>query len=202
MVKAVKEKCPSLRNLIVVRDEAPPGTLSLSKLMEGIPLGPRTDEYLSKSRPTPDDVLHLAPTGGTTGLPKLVPRTHNAHLCKSYYWARAQERGPKEVDLVVAPINHDAPQLSHLSFMALFGGTLVFCPFPRPRDILERLEREKITFSFMVPTLLTDLANEPGVEEFDFSPNLKLGYGGPMPLQISYRPFAAVLGATFTVSMG
>jgi non-ribosomal peptide synthetase component E (peptide arylation enzyme) len=178
MVKAVRENCPSLRNIVVVGDEAPTGTLSLSKLTEGIQLGPRTDEHLSKSRPTPQDVLHLAPTGGTTGLPKLVPRTHNAHLCKAYYWARAQERGPKEVDLVVAPINHDAPQLSHLAFMALFGGTLVFCPLPRPRDILEYLEREKITFSFMVPTLLTDLANEPGVEEFDFSPNLKLGYGG------------------------
>ncbi len=178
MVNAVREKCPSLRNLIVVKDEAPPGTLSFTTLMEGIQLGPETDEYLNKFRPSPDDVLHLAPTGGTTGLPKLVPRTHNAHLCKAYYWARAQERGPREVDLVVAPINHDAPQLSHLSFMALFGGTLVFCPSPKPRDIVEHLEREKITFSFMVPTLLTDLANEPGVEEFRFSPNLQLGYGG------------------------
>ena len=178
MVKAIREKCPSLRNLILVRDEAPQGTLSLSKLIDEHQLGPGTDEHLSQFRPSPDDVLHLAPTGGTTGLPKLVPRTHNNHLCKAYYWARAEERGPKEVDLVVAPINHDAPHLSHLSFMALSGGTLVFCPSPKPRDILEHLEREKITFSFMVPTLLTDLASEPDVEGFNFSPNLKLGYGG------------------------
>jgi len=178
MVKAVREKCPSLGNLIVVRDEAPPGTLSLSKLMEETQPGPDTHEYLSKFRPSPDDVLHLAPTGGTTGLPKLVPKSHNVHLCKAYYWARAEERGPREVDLVVAPINHDAPHLSNLTFLALFGGTIVFCPSTKPRDILEYMEKEKITFCFMVPTLLTDLANEPGVEEFQFSPDLKLGYGG------------------------
>lgn len=178
LIRAVKDKCPSLRNLIVVRDEAPSDTLSLSKLMEKYQSDPGGDHVLMKFRPSPDDVLHLAPTGGTTGLPKLVPRTHNAHLCKAYYWARCAERGPRDVDLVVAPINHDAPQLGHLSFLALFGGTLVLCPSLRPRDILEQLEMQKITFSFMVPTLLSDLANEPKVEEFQFSRELKLAYGG------------------------
>ena len=178
MAKAVKERCPSLRNLIVVRDEALPGTLSLTRLMEKSHPSPETDEYLTKFRPSPEDVIHLAPTGGTTGLPKLVPKTHNVHMNKAYYWARAEERGPKEIDLVVAPINHDAPQLGNLAFLALFGGTLVFCPSPKVEDILQYLEKEKITFCFMVPTLLTDLANEPGVEKYRFSPELKLGYGG------------------------
>lgn len=178
MMKAVREKSRSLGNLIVVRSEALSSTLSLSELMEECREDSRTDPDLSRFRPSPDDVLHLAPTGGTTGRPKLVPRTHNAHLCKAYYWARAAERGPSEVDLVVAPINHDAPQLGHLAFMALFGGTLVFCSSPKPKDILEHLEKEKITFSFMVPTLLTDLAHEPGVEDYQFSPELKLAYGG------------------------
>ncbi len=178
MMKAVREKSRSLGNLIVVRGDASSDTLSLSELMEACGEDSRTGPDLSKFRPSPDDVLHLAPTGGTTGRPKLVPRTHNAHLCKAYYWARAAERGPSEVDLVVAPINHDAPQLGHLAFMALFGGTLVLCSSPEPRDILEHLEKEKITFSFMVPTLLTDLAHEAGVEDYQFSPELKLAYGG------------------------
>jgi non-ribosomal peptide synthetase component E (peptide arylation enzyme) len=206
MVNAVREKCPSLQNLVVVRDEAPPGTLSLPELMQEVQPKPETDEYLSKLRPSPEDVLHLAPTGGTTGLPKLVPRTHNNHLCKAYYWARAQERGPKEVDLVVAPINHDAPHLGHLSLMALFGGTLVFCPSPKPRDILEHLEREQITFSFMVPTLLTDLANEPDVEAFKFSPNLKLGYGGayapPELIQTICRRFGCQFYSIYGMTEG
>lgn len=178
MVRRVKDRCPSLQNIIVVRDEAPPDTLCLPELMEEAQLGPETREYLRQFHPSPDDIIHLAPTGGTTGLPKLVPKTHNAHFCKAYYWARAEERGPGEINLVVAPINHDAPQLADMAFLALFGGTLVFSPSTKPRDMLECMEQEKITFSFMVPTLLNDLANEPGVEDFDFSPDLKLGYGG------------------------
>ena len=49
----------------------------ISKVREGC----RSLEHLAQLRPLPDDVLHLAPTGGTTGLPKLVPKTHNVQLC-------------------------------------------------------------------------------------------------------------------------
>jgi 2,3-dihydroxybenzoate-AMP ligase len=177
MAKVVKENTPSLRNIIVVRGEVPPGTVSLSHLMGQNRPTLESDAYLRKLRPSPKDVLHLAPTGGTTGLPKLVPRIHNAHLCKAYYWARTAERGPREVDLV-APIYHDAPHLSHLTFLALFGGTLVFCPTLKATDIVEHLERHQITFCFMTPTLLADLASLPGVEQRRFSGDLKLGTGG------------------------
>lgn len=178
MMATVMEKCESLQNLIVFSDEAPAGTLSLTKLLEENVPGPENYEYLNKFRPAPDDILHLSPTGGTTGLPKLVPKTHNVQLCKAYYWARSSERGPNDIDLVVTPINHDAPQLAHLDFLALFGGTLVFCPSSKSKDILAYLQKEKITFCFMVPTILTDLANEPGVEEIQFSSELKIGSGG------------------------
>jgi len=178
MVKAVQKRNPTLKNLIVVKDNGTAGAISLPDLMEDYAMdsGPETD--LMKYRPSPDDILHLAPTGGTTGLPKLVPRTHNAHLTKAYYFARDAERSFKDIDLVIAPINHDAPHLFHFSFMALFGGTLLFCPSPKPNIILEFFEKEKVTFSFMVPTLLSDLANEPEVEKHTFSTELKLAYGG------------------------
>jgi non-ribosomal peptide synthetase component E (peptide arylation enzyme) len=178
MVKAVQNKNPSLKNLIVVENVGRPDFVSLTDLMEEHTTSSDIETYLKELRPSPDDILHLAPTGGTTGLPKLVPRTHNAHLCKAYYWARAAERSFKDIDLVVAPINHDAPQLCHMSFMALFGGTLAFCPSPKPSVIVDILEKEKITFSFMVPTLLSDLAKEPDVEQHRFSPEFKLAYGG------------------------
>ena len=111
----------------------------ISKVREGC----RSLEHLAQLRPLPDDVLHLAPTGGTTGLPKLVPKTHNVQLCRAYCWAMAAERGPDDVHLAVGPINHDAPQITNLAFLALFGGRLVFSPSPKPGDILEYLEEEK-----------------------------------------------------------
>lgn len=178
MVKAVQKKNPSLKRIIVVENDGRPDSISLTDLMEEHTTSPDIETDLREYCPSPDDLLHLAPTGGTTGLPKLVPRTHNSHLCKAYYWARAAERSFVDIDLVVAPINHDAPQLGHLAFMALFGGTLVLCPSPKASVIVDFLEKENITFSFMVPTLLSDLAKEPDVEQRRFSPELKLAYGG------------------------
>lgn len=178
LIAAVQKRNPSLVNTIVVRSEKRSHFISLTDLIKDATQMPRLDTDLERFSPSPDDILHLAPTGGTTGLPKLVARTHNAHLCKAYYFARAAERGASDIDLIVAPINHDAPQLAHLAFMALFGSTLVFCPSPKPKTILEYLVQERVTFSLLVPTLLSDLSKEPDIENQLFSPDLKLSYAG------------------------
>ncbi|MBW1941508.1 MAG: AMP-binding protein [Deltaproteobacteria bacterium] len=178
MVGAVREKVPSLQNLIVVQDDAPEGFISLQPLVNQEELDSSSVDLLKAYRPGPDDVLHLAPTGGTTGIPKLVPKSHNAQLSRAFYWARSAERGPEDIFLVAAPISHDAPQITSMAFLAMFGGTLVFCPSLRAEDILHHLEKEKITYCFMVPTILSDIANMEGLEEYKFSPNLKIGTGG------------------------
>ena len=53
------------------------------------------------------DVAHMGPTGGTTGLPKVVPRTHNDYLCRVEYSARAWELTSDDSLLIVAPVTHD-----------------------------------------------------------------------------------------------
>ena len=99
MVKGIAEKSPHLKHLIVVRGNAPEGTIAFSRLIEDIRLDDSSTEYLSKLGPSPEDVMHLGPTGGTTGVPKLVPKTHNAHMSCCYYLSRASERDLKEVSL-------------------------------------------------------------------------------------------------------
>ncbi len=169
MVGALTESCPHLEEVIVVRDEAPAGTQSFSQLVAGCQLEEATYDLLSHRRSSPDDVIHFAPTGGTTGVSKLVPKTHNAHLCKSYFFARTIGRSPWDVDLVVAPINHDAPQMMYVGPQALFGGKLVLCSSTRAKDILEYIEKERVTFCFLVPTLLADVLHEPDMEKYDCS---------------------------------
>ncbi|MEE8473421.1 MAG: AMP-binding protein, partial [Dehalococcoidia bacterium] len=151
------------------RDEAPEGTLSLSKLMAEARVDEGSGEYLRRFRPSPDDVIHLAPTGGTTGLPKLVPRTANAHLTKAHYFCQAFGKGPEDVDLLFAPINHDAPQLATVGSMVLLGTKIVLSPSTRINDILEAVERERATFTFLVPALLTDVLYAPDRDKYDIS---------------------------------
>ncbi|MEE9202763.1 MAG: AMP-binding protein, partial [Dehalococcoidia bacterium] len=178
MVKALKAKFSSMEHVIVVRDEAPPGTVSFSRLMADTRLDKSSAKRVHRFRPSPHQVIQLAPTGGTTGLPKLVPKTHNDHLTKAYYFARTLELGPREVGLVFAPLNHDAPQLLNLCFTILFGGTTVLCPSTRAGDILEHIEREKVTYCFFVPALLADVLHSPDLERRDLSSLRTIATGG------------------------
>lgn len=202
IVEAVRNKISSLQNLLVIQEDAPKGFTSLPPLVGRKDVTSATAERLTACRPGPDDVLHLAPTGGTTGLPKLVPKTHNVQLSRAYYWARSAERGPEDVFLVAAPIAHDAPNITSMAFLALFGGTLVFCPSLRPEDILHHLEKEQITYCFMVPTILSDIANMEGLEEYDFHPNLKIGTGGAWAPPELVRTISRKIPCTFFNTYG
>ncbi|MBI4287058.1 MAG: AMP-binding protein [Chloroflexi bacterium] len=177
MVRGVRQKSPSLEQAIVVRDEAPPGMVSFSGIMEDSRKTPVTGPVYCT--PTdPNRVMHLGPTGGTTGLPKLVPKTHNNHLTKSHYIARGMEWGPKEVSIAFSPLNHDAVHLLNTSVMALMGTTIVLCPTTKMDDILENIEREKVTYCFFVPALLADFLHAPNLHRYDISSLHSIVCGG------------------------
>ena len=202
VVEAVRDKIPSLQNLFVTGDDTHEGFLPLVSLVKNRETDSAGIDRILTYRPDPDDVLHLAPTGGTTGLPKLVPKTHNVQLARAYFWARSAERGPEDVFLVAAPIAHDAPNITSMAFLALFGGTLVFCPSLRPEDILLYLEKEKITYCFMVPTILGDIANVEGLEKYAFHPNLKIGTGGAWAPPDLVRTICRRIPCTFFTTYG
>jgi 2,3-dihydroxybenzoate-AMP ligase len=178
MVKRIQERHTHLRYLIIAKGEAPAGTISFSKLMKRSRLTKDITSYLAKFSPSPDDITRLAPTGGTTGLSKLVPRSHNADICETYYSARTLKTGYGEVVLAFAPFAHDIPYLHCLLFWLTFGGKLVICPSTKPKDILEHMERERVTFCFLVPTLLGDLLNEPSLDQYNLSSLSKVCCGG------------------------
>lgn len=178
IVQELKKKHAHLRHLIVLRDEAPPGTISLSLLMEETEITAETVEHLDNLDISPDDVLHLGPTGGTTGFSKLVPKTHNSHLIKSYSFTRHLEHSYREVMMPVGPLSHDGPHLFSLCTWFLFGGKLVLHASTKPKDILEQIQKEGITYFFAVPTLLIDILAEPDLEKYDLSSLNSIMLGG------------------------
>jgi len=72
-------------------------------------------ELIGKYKPAPPDVdidvekdlETLLFSGGTTGLPKVAPRTHNSLLCSAEYAARAWEMESSDICLLAGPIGHD-----------------------------------------------------------------------------------------------
>ncbi len=167
MVEVIRSKFPYLK-VIVVGEPVPRGAFSFKKIMDGVQEEKYPPQHLEKFKPHPDDVTHLMPTGGTTGLPKLVPRTHNSYICNARFYAETIKLSPSSIDLVVLPLGHNAGLL-HLVSGILSGSKIVLCPSTRPEDILQYIEQERATWIGTVPTILIDLLRSPGLDRRDLS---------------------------------
>jgi len=100
----------------------------------------------------PSDVAFFQLSGGTTGLPKLIPRTHDDYLYSVRASAGICGLTPGTVFLGALPIVHNFP-MSSPGFLGVMhaGGSTVLAPDPSPATCLELIERERVTLAAAVP---------------------------------------------------
>jgi acyl-CoA synthetase (AMP-forming)/AMP-acid ligase II len=101
----------------------------------------------------PEDTWILIYTSGTTGKPKGVVRSHSSHI--AFYLINAVDFGFSEHDycMNVMPLCHINSTFFTFTFLYV-GGSVYIHPARsfRPEEILEIVEREKITFISLIPT--------------------------------------------------
>jgi len=155
MIEAIRSRSPFLKHILVIDSPElkveliPEGTLSFNSLLTKVDLNKYPKDYLQSFKPDPDEVCHLMPTGGTTGLPKLVPRTHNDWLCNVEFRAKAWQRSPHDITLIATPITHNMAIEVSMNPSFLTGGKVVMIPSTRPREILEAIEKKKVTTTIL-----------------------------------------------------
>ena len=102
---------------------------------------------------TPEDTWILIYTSGTTGKPKGVVRSHESHI--AFYLINSVDFGFSEHDycMNVMPLCHINSTFFTFTFLYI-GATVYIHPAQsfRPEEILEIVEREKITFISLIPT--------------------------------------------------
>jgi len=130
-----------------------PRFLSLEELLERSPQA--SERALSQVSIDPADPALFLLSGGTTGIGKLIPRSHNDYLYNSKAAAAACEIGEGDVLLDVLPIEHNLPLgCPGLQGFLLSGGTVVLSASTRPRDVFELIQRHRVTHVHLVPALL------------------------------------------------
>jgi len=169
----------------VVLGETPAGFVSLKELLERS--SRRSKSELKKIRIDPEDPAAFQLSGGTTGIPKLIPRSHNDYLYNSRLASAVTGVGPDEVFLDVLPIAHNLPlACPGLQGYLLHGGRFVISCSTRSEDIFALIERHRVTHIAVVPALLIRLINDPAIEKFNLS-SLRVIQSGGQRLQPEVR---------------
>jgi long-chain acyl-CoA synthetase len=171
---------PALRHCIFTGDGPPP-----QGLVGYEPLLAAADADFSPAAVEPDDLAALFYTSGTTGHPKGVMLSHANLLANALHVLASMSWREGEVYLHACPMFHiaDGPT-SH--FITWLGGTHVIIPGFKPDVALEAMERERVSATLFIPTMINFLIHHPDVGKRDLSALRTIAYGGsPMPAELA-----------------
>ena len=158
----------SLRALI-----AKPATLPASRLAE--------------VRIDPMDPCIFQLSGGTTGIPKLIPRTGNDYAYNSKIAAEVVRVEADSVLLLVLPIAHNLPlACPGIQGFMFKGAKVVVHHNTRPEEMFALIQKHRVTHLKVVPALLIRLINDPSIGRYDLS-SLKLIQSGGQRMQPEAR---------------
>jgi 2,3-dihydroxybenzoate-AMP ligase len=120
--------------------------------------------------PAPEDVAFFLLSGGTTGLPKLIPRTHDDYAYQLRATAEALRQGEDSAYLAALPVAHNAALgCPGLLGTLRAGGKVVLPASPSPDDCFDLLEAESITLTTLMPPLVLAWLESADYYDVDFS---------------------------------
>jgi 2,3-dihydroxybenzoate-AMP ligase len=194
---------PSLE-IILVSGAANPMNVGLEEI-----LAPGKDPKGARARldsiaPSPNSPALFLLSGGTTGLPKLITRTHNDYAYNIKVTSVPTGVTEDTVYLGTLPASHNFPLACPGILGILFaGGRVVMLPSPEPRKAFAAIEREKVTLSTAVPAVAQrwiEHQEATGGTQLASLEVIQVG-GSRLPDEIA-RKVKPVLGATLQQVFG
>lgn len=149
LADSIRAQVDTLRHLLIVTDDTetplPAGAHDLAEFR---------DEPGELPTPQASDVAFLQLSGGSTGIPKLIPRTHDDYLYSVRRSAEICELDSDTVYLATLPVAHNFPMSSPGILGALWaGGTVAMTPDPTPATAFRAIEQFGVTITGLVPPL-------------------------------------------------
>ncbi|MBP7334299.1 long-chain-fatty-acid--CoA ligase [Niveispirillum sp.] len=168
----LKALCETLDVIIHIGDAAtPPGMVPYEALVAG-------SDPMADTLRRDEDLLGLFYTGGTTGAPKGVMLSHANFMSSALALAAEGIITPGGVFLHAAPMFHLA-DLGCSSVAWILGNAHSFIPCFSPPAVVEAIERDLVTDTLLVPTMVQMLVDHPVMAEGrDISSLRTILYGG------------------------
>ena len=146
LARQLRAQTPMLQHVVIFGEDAAE-FVALRGFKRHLALPPRQE-------PCPQSVAFLQISGGSTGLPKLIARTHD-----DYIYSFRASNGICGITkdsryMVVLPAAHNFPMSSPGALGVLYaGGTVVLSHSTIPENAFELIERERVTDLGLVPPM-------------------------------------------------
>jgi 2,3-dihydroxybenzoate-AMP ligase len=184
VIDRIQAEQASLRFRLVL-GEPGPGEHSLRELITRAARLPASRLLEIRIDPTDPCIFQLS--GGTTGVPKLIPRTHNDYAYNSKAAAAVTELSGDAVLLLVLPIAHNLPlACPGIQGFLFHGAKVVLHGNTRPLEMCALMQTHKVSHLKVVPALLIRLINDPSATQHDLS-SVRLIQSGGQRMQPEVR---------------
>ncbi|MEU4804690.1 (2,3-dihydroxybenzoyl)adenylate synthase [Actinosynnema sp. NPDC023587] len=150
-----------------------------------------------------DAVAFLQLSGGSTGIPKLIPRTHDDYLYSVRESAAICGLDEDTAYLVALPVAHNFPMSSPGILGVLHaGGRIVMAPAPSPDVVFPLIAAEGVTATGVVPPLALQWMGSPARADHDLSSLRVIQVGGAKFVPEAARRVRAELGCALQQVFG
>ncbi len=150
----VAREAPTVRHVLVAGSDVREGGVPLREILAPAHDPDATGAGLDAAPPGSRSVAALLLSGGTTGLPKLIARTHDDYAFNARRTAEVCGFGRDTVYLALLPLSHNFPLGSPgVLGTLLTGGRVVIGRSPSPAKAFPLIERERVTVTSLVTAI-------------------------------------------------
>ncbi|MEU5190278.1 (2,3-dihydroxybenzoyl)adenylate synthase [Streptomyces klenkii] len=193
LASKVRAEVPTLKHVFVAGDPGEHTALS------AVP----TEPVAVPDAPAPHELAFLQLSGGSTGVPKLIPRTHDDYIYSLWGSNEICGVGENSVYLCALPAAHNFPLSSPGTLGALYAGArVVLAPRPSPDVAFPLIDAEGVTITGLVPPLALVWTEAAAETPYDLSSLQVLLVGGAKFSEEAARRVRPALGCTLQQVFG
>ena len=196
LIAPIRANVPSLKHVILVGAGDAGGDPDYEQLLAAAPAHPYTAPAMDE-----DDVAEIFYTSGTTGKAKGVMLTHRNLYANAFAFMTGLGMRDDDTMLHTIPLFHVNGWGTPHALTAIGGRHICIRAF-EPRLVLEMIQREGVTLTALVPTMVNMLINFPELDQYDTSSLRQIIVGGAPSPWAFVQEVRNKLGCEYVVGYG
>ncbi|MRR53024.1 MAG: AMP-binding protein [Deltaproteobacteria bacterium] len=197
------EKLPFLERVVYIGEETPAGMINFAELYAFADLVDDATLAAVEAGLSPQDVINMQYTSGTTGFPKGVMLTHFNVVNNGFNIGECMRFTEKDRLCIPVPFFHCFGCVLGVMACVTHGATMIPVETFSPLQVLQAIEKERCTAVHGVPTMFIAELEHPDFEKFDLT-SLRTGImaGSPCPIEVMKRVIRDMHASEITIAYG